>query len=31
MSELTRIFQRGYEMIWRGDRVEDALIGLDPS
>jgi ketosteroid isomerase-like protein len=25
-----RILQRGYEMMWREDRLEDALIGLDP-
>jgi ketosteroid isomerase-like protein len=30
MSEIQRILQRGYEMIWRENRVEDALIGLDP-
>jgi ketosteroid isomerase-like protein len=30
MSETLRILQRGYEMIWREDRLEDALIGLDP-
>jgi ketosteroid isomerase-like protein len=30
MSEVMRILQRGYEMMWREDRVEDALIGLDP-
>jgi ketosteroid isomerase-like protein len=30
MSDLMRILQRGYEMIWREDRLEDALIGLDP-
>jgi ketosteroid isomerase-like protein len=30
MSEVMRILQRGYEMMWREDRLEDALIGLDP-
>ena len=30
MTELIRILQRGYELIWREDRLEDALIGLDP-
>jgi ketosteroid isomerase-like protein len=30
MSDALRILQRGYEMLWREDRVEDALIGLDP-
>jgi ketosteroid isomerase-like protein len=30
MSETLRVLQRGYEMIWREDRLEDALIGLDP-
>ena len=30
MSETMRILQRGYEMMWREDRLEDALIGLDP-
>jgi ketosteroid isomerase-like protein len=30
MSETMRILQRGYEMLWREDRLEDALIGLDP-
>jgi ketosteroid isomerase-like protein len=30
MSDLMRILQRGYEMIWREDRLEDALIRLDP-
>ena len=25
-----RILERGYQMIWREDRLEDALIGLDP-
>jgi ketosteroid isomerase-like protein len=30
MTDLMRILQRGYEMIWREDRLEDALIGLDP-
>jgi ketosteroid isomerase-like protein len=28
MSEMLRILQRGYELIWREDRVEDALRGL---
>ena len=30
MSEALRILERGYEMLWREDRVEEALIGLDP-
>jgi ketosteroid isomerase-like protein len=30
MSEIVRILERGYQMMWREDRVEDALIGLDP-
>ena len=30
MSEVKRILQRGYEMMWREDRLENALIGLDP-
>jgi ketosteroid isomerase-like protein len=30
MSDLLRILQRGYEMLWREDRGEEALIGLDP-
>jgi ketosteroid isomerase-like protein len=30
MSGMTRVLQRGYELIWREDRLEDALIGLDP-
>ena len=30
MSELLRILQRGYEMLWRENRVEEALSGLDP-
>jgi ketosteroid isomerase-like protein len=30
MSEMMRILERGYELIWREDRIEDALIGLDP-
>ena len=30
MSDALRILNRGYEMIWREDRLEDALIGLDP-
>ena len=30
MSEVMRILERGYEMMWREDRLEDALIGLDP-
>jgi ketosteroid isomerase-like protein len=28
MSEKMRVLQRGYELIWREDRVEDALAGL---
>jgi ketosteroid isomerase-like protein len=30
MSEMVRMLQRGYEMIWREGRIEDALIGLGP-
>jgi ketosteroid isomerase-like protein len=30
MSEMLRILQRGYELIWREDRLEDALVGLAP-
>jgi ketosteroid isomerase-like protein len=30
MSEMLRILDRGYELIWREDRGEDALRGLDP-
>ena len=30
MSEMVRILERGYQMMWREDRFEDALIGLDP-
>jgi ketosteroid isomerase-like protein len=30
MSAALRILERGYELIWREDRLEDALIGLDP-
>ena len=30
MSEAMRTLQRGYELMWREDRLEDALIGLDP-
>lgn len=30
MSDMLRILQRGYELIWREDRLEDALIGLGP-
>jgi ketosteroid isomerase-like protein len=30
MSDAIRILQRGYELIWREDRLEDALIGVDP-
>ena len=29
MSEITRILERGYTMMWREDRMEDALRGLD--
>ena len=28
MTEMMRVLQRGYEMIWREDRVEEALSGL---
>ena len=30
MSEMLRMLERGYELVWREDRLEDALIGLDP-
>ncbi|MBA3263320.1 MAG: nuclear transport factor 2 family protein [Thermoleophilaceae bacterium] len=30
MSDVLRVLQRGYEMIWREDRLEEALIGLGP-
>ena len=30
MNELVRILDRGYEMIWREDRLEEALRGLEP-
>jgi ketosteroid isomerase-like protein len=30
MSEQQRILNRGYELIWREDRLEDALVGLGP-
>jgi ketosteroid isomerase-like protein len=30
MSEVVRILERGYEMIWRENRIEDALRGLPP-
>ena len=30
MSELMRILDRGYQLIWREDRIEDALRGLGP-
>jgi ketosteroid isomerase-like protein len=30
MSEPMRILERGYELIWREDRIEDALRGLGP-
>jgi ketosteroid isomerase-like protein len=30
MRDVMRVLQRGYEMIWREDRMEDALSGLDP-
>lgn len=30
MSEPLRVLQRGYEMVWREDRLEEALIGLAP-
>jgi ketosteroid isomerase-like protein len=30
MNEMVRILERGYELLWREDRAEEALIGLDP-
>ena len=30
MNEIVRILDRGYEMIWREDRLEEALRGLEP-
>jgi ketosteroid isomerase-like protein len=30
MSEMLRILERGYELVWREDRLDDALIGLGP-
>jgi ketosteroid isomerase-like protein len=30
MSDALHILQRGYELIWREDRLEEALAGLDP-
>jgi ketosteroid isomerase-like protein len=30
MSEKLRMLDRGYELIWHEDRLEDALIGLGP-
>jgi ketosteroid isomerase-like protein len=30
MSEMLRTLDRGYELIWREDRVADALRGLGP-
>ncbi len=29
MSEIVRVLDRGYTLIWREDRLEDALSGLD--
>jgi ketosteroid isomerase-like protein len=29
MSHITRLLDRGYTMIWREDRLEDALRGLE--
>jgi ketosteroid isomerase-like protein len=28
--EMMRMLQRGYELMWREDRLEDALAGLEP-
>jgi ketosteroid isomerase-like protein len=30
MRDALHILQRGYELMWREDRLEDALVGLDP-
>ena len=30
MSDPLHVLQRGYEMIWREDRLEAALVGLQP-
>lgn len=30
MSPKLKVLERGYELIWREDRLEDALIGLGP-
>jgi ketosteroid isomerase-like protein len=30
MSEMTRILDRGYSLIWREGRLRDTLIGLGP-
>ena len=30
MSDMMRMLDRGYELIWREDRIEDALRGLGP-
>jgi ketosteroid isomerase-like protein len=30
VSEVLRILERGYEMIWHENRIEDALRGLQP-
>lgn len=31
MSDIAQILQRGYELIWREDRLEEGLSGLDPA
>jgi ketosteroid isomerase-like protein len=30
VKDALHVLQRGYELMWREDRLEDALVGLDP-
>jgi ketosteroid isomerase-like protein len=30
MKEALRMLERGYQLMWREDRLEDALVGLEP-